>query len=123
MVIHKCLRDTVILAGMPESRHRDVKDRRHPALLSNMRESKVSAIAPASIQVDHPCRYDDSWTELCITTRAGAWEPAKSGFHISLNRTLTAFQSKDGTDHALSFSKTINWHLGEHHDRTRIMGS
>jgi hypothetical protein len=25
VVIHKCLRDTVVLAGMPEPRHREVK--------------------------------------------------------------------------------------------------
>ncbi len=50
--------DTVILAWMPESSHRDVKDCKHPALLSNMREAKV-AVHGAGYR--HPCRYDDSW--------------------------------------------------------------
>jgi hypothetical protein len=41
VVIHKCLRDTVILAGMPESSHMDVKAR-PPVSLSSGRGVKVT---------------------------------------------------------------------------------
>lgn len=65
-------RNTVILAGMtaPLERvanpvTRDVKDRRHPE--STMRGSKITV---HSARCRHPCRYDESWAELCITMSA-----------------------------------------------------
>ena len=58
IVIHKCLRNTVILAGMTDPVERvanpvtrDVKDRRHPE--SNMRGSKITLHGARYL---HPCR-------------------------------------------------------------------
>jgi len=70
---HKCLRNAVILAGMPDPLERvanpvtEMKDRRHPELLSNMRGAKITV---HSTRYRHPCRYDESWAELCITMSA-----------------------------------------------------
>jgi hypothetical protein len=48
VVIHKCLREAVVLAGMPEPRHREVKLR-------------VTQIPVPSMALDTGiCRYDDS---------------------------------------------------------------
>jgi len=44
---------------------RDVKDRRHPE--SNIRGSKITV---HGARCRHPCRYDESWAELCITMSA-----------------------------------------------------
>ncbi|MCX7103559.1 MAG: hypothetical protein NTX38_19255 [Methylobacter sp.] len=95
IVIHQCLWNTVILAGIAgrpvrarsESRHMDVKIRKHPVLLNNGRGSKVTihgagfgncsciALPPAIPAVDrHPCRYDDSWAELRIACEKYRWK-------------------------------------------------
>jgi len=56
VVIHKYLRDAVVLAGMPEPRHREV----------TLCVTQVPVESPSY----RPCRYDDSETHWCITTRA-----------------------------------------------------
>ena len=72
--IHKCLRDAVILAGMPESSHMDVKVRQHQIPLYNGRSLKATVHGTG---YRHPCRYDDSKAYLCITMRAKACELAQ----------------------------------------------
>ena len=70
--IHNYLRDTVVPAGMPESRHRDVKlSVGNPAPIRYRHNFQVTVHGTG---YRHPCRYDDSETYLCITMSAPAWE-------------------------------------------------
>ena len=72
--IHKRLRDAVILAGMPESSHMDVKVRQHQITLNNGRSLKATIHGTG---YPLPGGYDELPGYLCITIRAGAWELAQ----------------------------------------------
>ncbi|MDI1279679.1 hypothetical protein [Methylobacter sp.] len=78
-------RDNGPVRARSESSHRDVKDRRHPE--SNMRSSKITVHGATYL---HPCRYVESWTELCITMSAERGNDESKFRKVITDHTLSA---------------------------------
>ena len=69
--MHKCLRDTVILAGMPESGHMDV----NLSIGTSLRSNSCIATKLPSMALDTGIHAGMTIPgQLCITMGAQAWE-------------------------------------------------
>ncbi|MGZ8174127.1 MULTISPECIES: hypothetical protein [Methylobacter] len=78
-------RDAGPVRARSKSRYRDVKDRRHPE--SNMRGSKITV---HGARYRHPCRYDESWVEWCITMSAERGNDESKFREVIIDHTLSA---------------------------------